>query len=134
MPYQFLHIDSKMGNKLLCVAELATALGHHPNQVYRMRSVGFPMPANTATPDEAMTWFIDNPQWRKGIVNEDYTFKSNVRDGNTLFYSTELAHALLKHPSYVYSMRAAGFPMPDDKSTVNSARNWLIDNPSFRKK
>jgi hypothetical protein len=42
----------------------------------------------------------------------------------------ELAFVLKKHPSYIYAMRARGFPMPGGVATVRDARAWLAQNPA----
>jgi hypothetical protein len=44
----------------------------------------------------------------------------------------ELAAALKKHPSYVYSMKAHGFRMVSRLTTLNAALRWLARHPNPR--
>ena len=76
MLYEYRHTDPEIGNRLLCAADLADVLLHHQSFIYKMRSAGFPMPANVATPDEATSWLIEHPHWREGILNKNYTYNN----------------------------------------------------------
>lgn len=40
---------------------------------------------------------------------------------------------LKRAPSYVYAMRARGFPMPGGRATLRQAIEWLKINPQPRK-
>lgn len=46
----------------------------------------------------------------------------------------ELAWSLNKNVSYIYAMRKAGFHMPGGVATVESAIEWLAENPDFSKR
>jgi hypothetical protein len=50
-----------------------------------------------------------------------------------LLTAKELAEALRRHPTYVYAMRKAGFPMPGFRATLSSAIAWVTDHPQPRK-
>jgi hypothetical protein len=54
-------------------------------------------------------------------------------NGDTPLCTKQLAAAIHRHPSYLYAMRASGFPMPAGLSTPNAALQWLINNPKFKK-
>jgi hypothetical protein len=49
-----------------------------------------------------------------------------------LFSTKELAAMLKRAPSYVYAMRAKGFPMPGGRARVSEALAWLIKHPQPR--
>lgn len=44
----------------------------------------------------------------------------------------ELAARLRRATSYVYAMKARGFPMPGGTATLEEAREWLRKNPQPR--
>ena len=50
-----------------------------------------------------------------------------------LLTAKELAAALRRHPTYVYAMRKAGFPMPGFRATLSAAIAWVADHPQPRK-
>jgi hypothetical protein len=58
----------------------------------------------------------------------------NIPEHHRLMSVKELAEAIRKAPSYVYSMKALGFPMPGGVATVFEARAWLSTNPHPRKR
>lgn len=45
-----------MSNRPMCVKELGPAIGRSVWYVYRMRLLGFRMPAGVARPSEALAW------------------------------------------------------------------------------
>jgi|LakMenEpi03Aug12_release.lakeMendotaPanAssembly.Ray.scaffolds.fasta_scaffold1432264_2 hypothetical protein len=49
-----------------------------------------------------------------------------------LFSTKELAAMLKRAPSYVYAMRAKGFPMPGGRARVSEALAWLTKHPQPR--
>lgn len=49
-----------------------------------------------------------------------------------LLTSKELAGLLRRDVSFVYAMRAGGFPMPGGTATLSEARAWLIAHPNPR--
>lgn len=49
-----------------------------------------------------------------------------------LLTTKELAAMLKRAPSYVYAMRARGFPMPGDRATLREALAWLTKHPQPR--
>jgi hypothetical protein len=46
----------------------------------------------------------------------------------------ELASVLKRAPGYVYAMRARGFSMPGNRTTVEIALRWLEANPHPRRR
>ncbi|MCC5807591.1 MAG: hypothetical protein JJU00_14805 [Opitutales bacterium] len=44
----------------------------------------------------------------------------------------ELAYYLNRHVNFVYLMRKAGFPMPANRATLESALRWIDNNPDWR--
>ena len=54
----------KTEGELLTTKQLARMLKRHPNYVYAMRALGFPMPGGTATVDEAREWLRKHPRPR----------------------------------------------------------------------
>jgi hypothetical protein len=46
----------------------------------------------------------------------------------------ELASVLKRAPGYVYAMRARGFAMPGNRTTVDGALQWLAANPHPRRR
>ncbi len=51
-----------------------------------------------------------------------------------LLTAKELAWQLKHHPTYVYRMRRAGFPMPANRTTLAAALDWIARNPDWRKR
>lgn len=58
----------------------------------------------------------------------------NIPEHHRLMSVKELAEALRKAPSYVYRMKALGFPMPGGVATIAEARSWLAINPNPRRR
>ena len=56
----------------------------------------------------------------------------NDSTDNRLFNSKELAAKLGVSPTFVKRMKAAGFPMPGERATIQWALDWLRANPNFR--
>lgn len=52
-----------------------------------------------------------------------------MTDPNELMSCKELAYALKRDVSYIYTMRTRGFRMVGDRATVNQALEWLASNP-----
>lgn len=50
-----------------------------------------------------------------------------------LLTTKEIAAMLKRAPSYVYAMRAQGFPMPGGRATIGAALVWLQNHPHPRK-
>jgi hypothetical protein len=46
----------------------------------------------------------------------------------------ELAYEMKRHPSYIYAMRQAGFPMPGNRTTLAATMDWLTQNPDWRQR
>lgn len=59
--------------------------------------------------------------------------KIEVDPSQDLLTREELAWCLRVHRSYVDAMVRSGFFMPAGTSTLNEARQWLRENPKFRK-
>lgn len=57
-------------HRLLTSKELADALRRSLSYVYKMRSLGFPMPGGVATIAEARAWLTDNPNPRKRVASK----------------------------------------------------------------
>lgn len=49
-----------------------------------------------------------------------------------LLFADELAEALRRSRVYVYAMKASGFKMPGGTASLEEARTWLAQNPSFK--
>lgn len=49
-----------------------------------------------------------------------------------LLTTKELAAYLKRAPSYVYAMKARGFPMPGNRATLTDALRWLARHPQPR--
>lgn len=54
-------------HRLLTAKELADALRRSLSYIYKMKSLGFPMPGGVATIAEARAWLTDNPHPRKRV-------------------------------------------------------------------
>lgn len=57
-----------------------------------------------------------------------------IPEHHRMLTTKELAEALRRAPSYVYRMRALGFPMPGGVATIAEARSWLTVNPHPRRR
>jgi len=60
----------------------------------------------------------------------DYT---EIDPATSLLTPKELAYYLRKHVTYVYKMTQRGFPMAAGLATLDSAQEWLRNNPGFRR-
>lgn len=60
--------------------------------------------------------------------------KLELPGGDDLLCAKQLADRIHKHVSYIYAMKADGFPMPAGLSTPHAALAWLERHPNPRRR